>query len=351
MDRQPKTRTAIIHIGGPKTGSTSIQKVMKHQALENHHYIQVGPTSHSLLLSLIFWHDKKKRAPFVRREGWTRKQMDQKRAEWLTQLEQEIEATDKHIIFSSEALWGPTYDDQALTALRDFLARHVTDFRIIGYIRSPVSYLQSLFEQRQRSDRKGNMKLDPIYYRARFEKFDRVFGRDNVDFIHYDRDKMVGRDVVLDFAHRIGVELHGYDGAEKNTALSLQATSVRYAQKKLGRDIPPYKNHGRDTRALLRALGKLGRDRVRFGADLIDPVLAKCQDDIDWMERRLGQPIRDAPVRDARVISSEADLLTEAAGQIEDLKALLIETIVRDATGARAVARLADALRDAVSAR
>ncbi len=50
--------------------------------------IQVGPANHSLLLSLIFWHDKKKRAPYVRRENWTHKQMNQQRTEWLQQLEQ-----------------------------------------------------------------------------------------------------------------------------------------------------------------------------------------------------------------------------------------------------------------------
>lgn len=352
MNRQKKDRTAIIHIGGPKTGSTSIQKVMKYQTFANHHYIQVGSTSHSLLLSLLFWQNKTKRAPLIRREGWSQKKIDQRRAEWMQELTEEIESTDKDIIFSSEGLWAPSYDDESLMVFKSFLERFVSRIRIVGYVRSPVSYLESLFQQGQKKDRPIELKnMAPVYYKKRFEKFDRVFGRENVLLCHYERSKLSDRDVVVDFAEKIGVDLVGYKGKEENTTLSLQAVSVIYARNKFGKSIPPYPGYGKDIRAYLAALRGFGTDKLLLGAEFLDPLLEKSKPDIDWMEERLGQPIRDYPATDDRAISTEDALLAEAQDCVDALKTLLTDTIVQDAQGPEAVARLLDVLRDVVSAR
>lgn len=351
MSLNKPDRTAFLHIGGPKTGSTAIQKALMGRKFADHHYIGVSSANHSPLLSLLFARDPAKSAPFFRRQGWDRAEMDRQKADWRAGLEQELAGTGKDPVFSAEIFCAPIFDKASLIDLRAFLQRYVSRIQVIGYVRSPVSHLQSAFQQRLKGDRPVSLDLAPVHYRKRFEKFEQVFGRENVQLAHYDRTTLEGGDVVLDFASRAGIELEGYERVETNTTLSLQAISVLYAQKKLGKRFTSYPGFDRDTIAFLQALGGLGDDRLRFGARLLEPVLDKGRADSDWIEERLGVTIVDAPDEGDGVISCEQDLLDVADRTFARLGEVLIGEIIGGAEGPVAVARLAEALRGVVSAR
>ncbi len=349
MNRQTPHRTAILHIGGPKTGSATIQKVLSAQPLPEHHYIKTGNANHSPLLALLFGRGNNQSAPYFRRRGWGPERLAAQRRDWQAELSAEMEGTGKHLILSAEIFCAPVFDDASLRALKAFLAPHVRDIRVIGYVRSPVSYCQSSFQQRLKGVNPVSLELAPVHYKKRFQKFDTVFGRENVTLRHYDRNTLADGDVVVDFAQRLGVDLVDYTRTETNTSLSLEAVALLYARQKFGRRIKPYPRYDADTDAFLRILRKLEPGRLSFGPAILEPMLEKCAPDIDWMEQRLGVTIRDYPDTGGRVISSEQDLLAVAAKAQERLQVVLIEEILQGAKGARATAVLADLLRRTVS--
>ena len=366
MARPISQRTAFLHIGGSKTGSATIQKVMFDQPLPDHHYVRTGTVdrydpgdvtpNHSPFLSLLFGRGNNRVAPYFRRRGWTPVQLKTQRKAWLAELTREIEDSDKDLIFSAERLCSPSFDEASLTAFRTFLETHVGTIRVIGYVRSPVSYCQSSFQQRLKGVDPVSLELSPIRYIKRFQKFDTVFGRANVTLCHYNRSTLSDGDVVVDFARHLGVSLVDYTRTEINTSLSLEAVAVLYAGQHFGRKIRPSSRYDADTRALLQALRKLDRGKLAFGPAILEPMLKKCAHDIDWMETRLGVVIRDAPETGAQVISSENDLLAVAANAQTRLEAVLTGEILGQGQeerrgGAQNVARLMDVLRETVSER
>lgn len=372
-------RIAFVHIGGPKTGSTTIQKALSTHPLPAHHYIQTGNSNHSRMLSLLFGRGNDQMAPYFRRRGWGSAQLETQRKDWLADLSHELETSDQDVIFSAEALCTPMFDEASLEAFRSFLAPHVHTIQVIGYVRSPVSYSQSSFQQRLKGLTPVSLDLSPVRYIKRFQKFDTVFGRENVTLCHYDRGSLArmdgvdgagGGDVVVDIARKLGVDLVDYRLSESNTSLSLTAVALLYARRKFGREIKPYPEYDADTRALLRALGKLRGGKLVFSPALLAPMLKASARDIAWMEERLGVAINDAPegptrdrTGDAQVIASEDDLLAVAQAAEAQLQTVLIEELLHRegggeregerarAKGAQKAAHLTDLLRQAVSGR
>ena len=78
--------------------------------------------------------------------------------------------------------------------------------RVIGYVRPPVAFKTSLFQQRVKHGL-GAFNIDGIRpkYRKRFRKFDTVFGTGNVTLRKFDPATFPDRCVVRDFCQQLGI--------------------------------------------------------------------------------------------------------------------------------------------------
>ncbi|MFZ5617501.1 MAG: hypothetical protein ACOZAA_09310 [Pseudomonadota bacterium] len=209
-------RRAIVHIGTYKTGSTSIQAFLDANAgllfakgfyypdslgRPNHHGLAVFALSDRETTGLIRYlnlHDREKR--------------EAKRAEIAAALNAELAGLPSEIsavVFSNEHLSGLNTEPE-IESLRDLLAPHFDEIKIVVYLRRQDQRIVSDYTQKVRD---GYTKpLDPLTYqpaesrdyRAFLEKWAKVFGEDAIAPRIFSRARFVDGDLIDDFLAAIG---------------------------------------------------------------------------------------------------------------------------------------------------
>ncbi|MCP5093878.1 MAG: hypothetical protein GY949_23485 [Gammaproteobacteria bacterium] len=357
---EPMPRTCILHIGMHKTGSSSIQRTLVGWQSEHLVYADLGkpnPANHSAALSTLFGADDTAQ-DLHRRDGRSLEDIARLRSHWRTGFDRVLaDPARRDVIFSAEALSIWYLERSIVEALHSALSAAFGRIRVIAYIRPPVSFMQSIFQQYIKGGL-DELLPDLLYprYQARLEKWIEVFGSDAVELIRFSPETLVGGGAVTDFAARTGVDLSGTPVRHANPSMSLEALACLFAQRKYGLGFAPERKAAQKNLALIGLLNQLGDQRLRFAPALVDPVLAAQGDDLDWIEARLGQPLRDCATDRPGAIGSEADLLALAAilsaplvrlARASGVKAGRITKIRSRAGGARRTALLVDALRAA----
>jgi len=229
------------------------------------------------------------------------------------------------LLMSSEGILKLPIDD-----LRNFRAyaqkQGIGDTKIVAYVRSPIEYLTSLARAKMGGMLTTlNLKNTKTRYRERFENFDLVFGRENVELWKFDSRTFVRGCVVQDFCARIGVNFPADKVIRANESLSREAVGLFYIYRKYADPGALEKTStGPGRLRLVNQLARIGQKKLRFAPELAAPVLDNNRADIAWMEERLGQPLADRlgePQADD--IRSEQDLLRTDPATVEELRTLL----------------------------
>jgi hypothetical protein len=232
-----------------------------------------------------------------------------------------VKARGRTLLISGEDIG--VLPDRLLVKLRDFLRSRVDDVRIVGYVRSPAGFVQSAFQQRVKAATVRSFDPEAMYrnYQASFEKFDTVFGRENVDLWKFNPAVFPEGCVVQDFCARLGIQFPKQRIVRLNESLSRQATAALYTYAKFGEHYGARNITGGAGMRLGLLIG--GTDKFRFSPELLRPVVDKYREDIAWMEARLGEPLQEE-LEQSRPgdVHKEADLLrpdAELAGKLLQL--------------------------------
>ena len=199
---------------------------------------------------------------------------------------------------------------------------------MIAYVRQPISYMESAFQQavKGRGERRiGGSRFWPRY-RERFEKLDTVFGRENVLLKLFRPDVLLDGDVVLDFAHELGLTVSPEQVVRANEGLSLEAVALLFAQRTWGEGfVRGFRGAPGMNAAFAATLGRIGSSRLAFSAELVAPWVAGNRGDVEWIEERLGCAVLDTPQTSGRLVTSEGDLLDIAIENADALESLVGE--------------------------
>lgn len=315
----------IIHPGMPKTGSSSIQKTLGTRPSADYGYLSYTTGNASGLFALLFEEPIDAYHAF-KRSGASVTELEALREVWRGKVSEQLQAeTRPRIILSAERM--AMASEAAIRRMHDFFAPYVTCFRVVGYVRPPAAFLASTFQQHVKGHGLDRLNLDSLWpqYRLGLGKFDTVFGREAVTLRLMERDQLHGRDVVLDFAHVLGLELAPQDVQTTNESLSLEAVALLYAQRRIGAGMAHgYAEAGRRNGRLVTTLSQIGNRRFDLAPKLTHAVIRQHRADLTWIERRLGQPIND--IADRRRagprIRGEEDLLRIAVGCLPQLRRL-----------------------------
>jgi hypothetical protein len=340
----------ILHIGMPKTGTSSIQETLyTWGGLGEIRYADLGMANHGGVISSFFSEN-----PYSWRghrvAGRSQKEVDQFNKQVFFKLDTICSSQGTQLI-SGEGIWHMS--EPALIKLRDYFAPYFGCIEVIGYVRPPASFITSAFQQLVKNHGLTQLNAEANYpnYQNKFEKFDRVFGRDNVTLRLFDPKQLVGGDAVVDFCQLLGESISPEQVQRVNESLSLEATAVLFAYRREGPKYAPYRGKARDNNALVESLVSFGSRKLRFSESLIAPVLEKHRDDIAWMEQRLGQSIIDQGSKDTEAISSEAQLLEIAVEQFDALEAYVDKQLSETKQTPKQVARWVEKLRTATAGR
>lgn len=222
-----------LHIGTEKTGTTTIQALLdENRAVLAERGIfvprSVGEANHRWLPALVYppeFEDNLTRRhgmqdPAVRAELTAR---------YRTALEEELGAvTQPHVVMSSEHLQSRLHTPAEVTALKALLDPFFDDYEIVLYLRDPFAMAVSLYSTALKSGACQEDVRDPwtpyirrlADYRGIVELWGGVFGPERMRLRLFERDAMVGGDLIEDLCAVLGTPAEGLT-RPRNRNLSL----------------------------------------------------------------------------------------------------------------------------------
>jgi len=305
-------RTAYLHIGLHKTGTSSIQAAFRDfRQGDLWYWPRPGWSNHSVALVTV-WRADPMGYALHRRAGRTEAEVAALREEYARALENEFRRGGS-TIFSGEGLSAHLGFEDVARAV-ETLRQHYDEVRAIAYVRPWRSAMASTFQQRLRAASTRSFRPQAQAYHRRLGPWHEVLGPEGLTMRKFDRAALREGDVVADFAAWLGVDATGLPRPEKNVSLSAEAVALLYTFN-LAPDLPsdpkvrlPLVNK------LVRLLRHFGKARLRFSDRLMEAAAAERADDIRWIEEVAGFSVSDPlpPARGEIVIDSEAELLALA---------------------------------------
>jgi hypothetical protein len=289
-------RQIVVHAGLSKTGSTSIQaNCLRHRELLQHYgieypvfdYAGIAFDNHSTALITAI-----SRSPGKYGLG-LRRQYGDEAAELVThcraQLNERLSAAHSDtLLLSSERIAG--LDDEDMQALRTRLEQHTQQLRVIVYIRSPQSALESILQERV----KAGAVVDPQQIagrvRRRYQALQRCFA-DVLEPVNYHEALACPGGIVGSFMSLLGIspqDIQAREFQSLNTRISLEAfvlmdaVNRRYPKRRQGEH--GVKRSPGDLNPLLALPGQVFQIPEFEGSAAHSATLEEAR----WLESRLG---------------------------------------------------------------
>ena len=292
-------KTCILHIGLPKTGSTSIQVAFhaNRETLLLHgiHYFSVEPNHSRQIRSAFIKHPEGYHMNI--RLGLNAEESRRYAQQALDALEREIAGSDMpFFMISAETISFFKVDefDRFWTFLRDRFDR----IEIYGYLRSPVQLINAkVSEFLKQGEAVTDSRLRPQYKHllAKYYQCD----ADLVSIKFFDRSLLKNGSAVDDLLHDIsqGKVCFPVDRRtrkkDQNASLSVRGAGFLYTVNKRFPAIQDGKrNHDRPS-GLNRVATRLRGEKLRLAKRLVAEILADQAPDIAWASQIVGRDIND----------------------------------------------------------
>ncbi len=321
-----KKDLCIIHIGMPKTGSSTLQEAFQKGLNDTRVLYPKFPESNQsgriyglFVRDYLGYH-------FLQAKGiHNEKLLNDFRENSKKTLIDSFTSNDKSIVLlSGEDLFHLKEDE--VFDLKEFLSPFFKRVVIFAYVRPVKSLLESAFQQLVKYHNKSDLKATGIYHRYKsFESFDKAFGSANVMLYKFSKESFENGDIVFDFCQKLGLKETFSDGVIVNESLSREAVSVLFTyhfHKKTNSDFGDKKYAVMNEFVeILRGLPGSG---FRFSSAYVEDVVKQFQNDYDWIKNRINDDFyEDIFLDDLEGFSNEKDILLYSTRCIDYLVELL----------------------------
>ncbi|WP_423414583.1 hypothetical protein RLW55_14735 [Hyphomicrobium sp. B1] len=225
-------KRAILHIGGEKTGSTTLQRFLTRNAAL---LKQAGFFYPCASNDICFEHDAHFPVAGALIDGeveFVSAKRQPMLPSVLAHLAQSARAANGNLILSCEHFSSRITRLQQLQKLRDALP--TDDIKIVFYAREPSELALASWSESIRNGSHHRFSADQILPQARFfnhlqtlDLWAEAFGRSNLIVREYDRTQMADGDIRRDFCEQLGVEITDpLLDDDRNISLDLQRLEV-----------------------------------------------------------------------------------------------------------------------------
>lgn len=310
-------QTILLHIGMHKTATTSLQASLAGFSDGRVRYADLGRANHSLSLITAFSQSPEQHQFFARRGTGPEDLADRREAE-LARLHAALATPEPVLILSGEGLTD--LSGAEVQAMGRMLGRHCDQIQVLAYLREPIGFGSSAYQQRVKGGR-DSFDVPRPKYRKRFGKFLRVFGSDAVEFVPFAPKAFRNGCIITDFCDRIGVDADQVPKRRSNESLSAQTVALLRLFNARG-----VKSRGTPERArardmLINQLAPAFPGRFAFAPDLVRK--AQVKGDLAWIEDQAGFALPDPSDPPEDAVGSLAELDARAKSAAPALVALL----------------------------
>ncbi|AWB49121.1 hypothetical protein HYN69_11945 [Gemmobacter aquarius] len=278
----------LLHIGMHKTGTTALQHALHDYDDGQIRYARLGHSNHSIPVVTCFASEPH-RYHVWKRIGATRQEVARKVAFCRERLESELALPRKRLLFVGEEI--SLLPTAAVTALSATLHRSGAEISVLAYLRDPLGYVTSAFQQQVRGGQ-ACYTLPRPYYRQRFEKFTAIFGRNAVSFRAYAPERTAGWSIISDYSGAAGLPPRALADCRSNPSLPLDAVRLLHLFNRTNPQI------GSETglaarSALISYLAACFTTRFTIDPGIVAAVVDA--DELAWVEDTTGIPLRAVP--------------------------------------------------------
>lgn len=319
--------SCILHVGMPKTGTSSIQESLYH-GLEDPRFrlISLGWKNAAAYLEPLFgdrpemfWRFRAKRYSSPRihriRQAWERR---------LRRALRRARSRSQTPILTAERCWQAPPSE--LERLRDFLVAEGFRPRVVAYVRPIKSYAESLFQQDVKWDRST---FDPLLglrddggstlsaWSHRLAICARIYGRDNLIIRPFVRSALVEGCAVRDFCRTLGIAIDPRKVVRANESLCADAVRFLYAHNRFVQAGPPPSFFGRVL--LVKHFEDLDGEPFRYHSEVFAPVADQIASETSAVRDRYGIDISaDLQAADGGpCVREEADLFRYSRASLD----------------------------------
>jgi hypothetical protein len=280
-----------VHIGLHKTGTTSIQALLHNNANQLHKHGIYYPTihnNHGKILYSMFAKNPQNYHANIKDGYLTTKAVKKLNQKYKKHLERKICSPKIHtVIFSGEDL--STFTKEELENFHRWLNKFSSDVTIICCTRNPVSWYNSLIQQRlkgRRQDIIGTCGNLPLKQRARIKRlltnYINCFGRGHVIVYDFDTHKhelykkfmtscSINPDIITTLLEQDARPLGG--------SLSQEACLILDSLN----SIRPWKKEKKQPFYEPKYLEKIKGNKFRLEKSLLKSIISNGQEEMDWL--------------------------------------------------------------------
>ncbi|SEO29391.1 hypothetical protein SAMN04489859_10618 [Paracoccus alcaliphilus] len=302
-------KTCYLHLGMPKTGSSSIQSAFAGFETTDLAYAKLRGSNHGPAICFAFSR-KPDQLPEIEWRGWNFFKLNHHFTDFKQQFEQSLKP-QKSIIFSGEIIVD-RLDAEEFGKLVAKLRAHFQRVVAIAYLRPLASLASSQFQQRLKTGQRRFVIPAPDY-RKRFEKVLAEFASGDIIWRRFDRVDLHNGDIVADFAHVLGTEVPPRAEISKNESMSAEALGALYAFNRFTAPALPTAMRNRIRDQMQESLRHVGQTKFGLDAKLIEQHIERHRDDIMWMENVCGFDVRGKFSTVPNPIANQRQLLELAA--------------------------------------
>ena len=321
-----KKKLCIVHIGMHKTGSSSIQDNLNKTQNKKFSYFDLGTPNHSVPLYSLFSKIPEK-YHVHRRKGFTVSQVIKYNIEVDKMFRKHLSDNPQYDTFVISGEDISILPKESLKKFKNYLLSFFETIRIVAYIRSPLSYINSAFQEVVKGGASNfSAAINNRYpqYKNKFEKFDTVFGKENVFLYYFDKNHLIKNNVTIDFIKKNNFKVNTKNFTRVNESLSLESISLLYVYNKFAPK-PIQSKEGLKAYHMLRnILSKFGSKKLQINKVLLQSIIDKNREDLVWIEDRMNIKISNEKsyLNDDSNIRYEKDLFDVAKSSIDEVSKL-----------------------------